>query len=133
MDDEIRGILSEARNVAVVGLSDNPKRPSYEVGSYLLEHGYTIFPVNPTVDTVLGLKSYASVTAIPEHVDVVDVFRRPDQVMPVVEDAIAAGAGAIWMQEGVINEEAAARARQAGLKVVMNHCMKKEHKKIISF
>ncbi len=130
-DREIRQILETAKTIAVVGLSDKPDRDSYKVAKYLQEHGYRIIPVNPTVDQVLGEKSYASVTGIPEHVDVVDVFRKPEAVTPVVQEAIDAGAGTVWMQLGVVNQEAADKAEEAGLQVVMDHCMKVEHGRLL--
>jgi predicted CoA-binding protein len=130
-DRAIRQILETAKTVAVVGLSDKPDRESYKVAKYLQEHGYRIIPVNPTVDHVLGEKSYASVTDIPEQVDVVDVFRKPDAVVPVAQEAIDAGAGTLWMQLGVVNQEAADKAEAAGLQVVMDHCMKVEHGRLL--
>jgi predicted CoA-binding protein len=123
-------ILRKYKNIAVVGLSSNPERPSYGVASYLAEHGYHIIPVNPTVTEVLSQTSYPDLTAVPEPVEVVEIFRRSEEVLPIVEEAIKIGAKAVWMQEGVINEEAAARAREAGLLVVMDSCMKKEHARL---
>ncbi len=116
-----------AKTVAVVGLSSNPTNPSYAIARYLQEHGYRIIPVNPKETEVLGEKAYPSVQAIPERVDVVDVFRRAEAMPDVVEDAIAAGAPLVWMQLGIRNEAAATRAQAAGLAVVMDHCMKVEH------
>ena len=124
-------ILGEFRNIAVVGLSANSERPSYRVASYLAEQGYNIIPVNPNAQEVLGKKSYPDLSSIPETVDVVEIFRRSEDVMPVVEEAIKIGAKAVWMQEGIVNEEAAARARGAGLLVVMDKCMFKEHQRMI--
>ncbi len=129
-DREIRQLLETSKIIAVVGLSDKPERDSYRVAEYLQRQGYRIIPVNPTVDAVLGEKSYASVSDIPEPVDIVDVFRRPDAVGPVVEDAIAAGARAVWMQLGIENEEAAQAAEAAGLQVVMDRCIKIEHARL---
>jgi len=123
-------ILNSSRVVAVVGLSPNPDRPSYRVASYLKEHGYRIIPVNPTAEEIMGEVSYPDLASIPEPVDVVDIFRRSEEVPAIVEDAIKIGAKAVWMQEGVINEQAAARARAAGLLVVMDKCMFKEHQKL---
>jgi predicted CoA-binding protein len=123
-------ILSFSRVVAVVGLSTKPDRPSYRVASYLKEQGYKIIPVNPAEKEVLGELCYSNLASIPESVDVVDVFRRSEEVPSIVEEAIRIGAKAVWMQEGVINEEAAARAREAGLMVVMDKCMRKEHRKL---
>jgi predicted CoA-binding protein len=123
-------ILSFSRVVAVVGLSSKPDRPSYKVASYLKEQGYKIIPVNPAEREILGELCYPDLASIPELVDVVDVFRRSEEVSPIVEEAIRIGAKAVWMQEGVINEEAAARAREAGLLVVMDKCMRKKHRKL---
>lgn len=123
-------ILSSSRVVAVVGLSPNPDRPSYMVASYLKGKGYKIIPVNPVVKEILGEPSYPNLSSIPEPVEVVDIFRRSEEVSAIVEEAIKIGAKAIWMQEGIINEEAAARARQAGLLVVMDKCMLKEHQRL---
>ena len=119
-------ILNFSRVVAVVGLSASPDRPSYKVASYLREQGYRVIAVNPTEKEILGGLCYPNLASIPESVDVVDIFRRSEEVPPIVEEAIKIGAKAVWMQEGVINEEAAARAREAGLMVVMDKCMRKE-------
>ncbi len=131
---DIAEILRRARTIAVVGLSDKPERPSYDVASYLAEHGYRIIPVNPMIREWKGLKAYASLKDIPpgERIDVVDIFRRSEDVPPVVDEAIAIGAGAVWMQLGIVNEAAAAKARKAGLSVVMDRCMKIEHAKLKS-
>jgi predicted CoA-binding protein len=126
----IEEILRNSRTIAVVGLSANPERPSYIVASYLKEHDYKIIPVNPNEKTILGEKSYPDLTSIPEKVDVVDIFRRSEDVPPIVREAIGIGAKTVWMQEGVINKEAAAEAKKAGLKVVMNKCMRKQHIKL---
>jgi predicted CoA-binding protein len=123
-------ILNSYRVVAVVGLSSNPERPSYRVASYLKEQGYQIIPVNPREDTVLGEVTYPDLYSIPEAVDVVDIFRRPEEVPAIVEQAIKIGAKAVWMQEGIVNEAAATQAREAGLLVVMDKCMLKEHQKL---
>jgi len=124
-------ILKEFRNVAVVGLSYDSERTSYKVASYLAEHGYNIIPVNPNAQEILGRTSYPDLSSIPEKVDVVEIFRRPEDVGPVVEEAIKVGARAVWMQEGIANEEAAARARGAGLLVVMDKCMLREHQRMV--
>ena len=124
-------ILREFRNIAVVGLSANSERPSYRIASYLAEQGYNIIPVNPNTQEVPDKTSYPDLGSIPEKVDVVEIFRRSEDVMPVVEKAINIGAKAVWMQEGIVNEEAAARARGAGLLVVMDKCMFKEHQHLI--
>jgi predicted CoA-binding protein len=126
---EIRSLLLRARTVAMVGLSADPLRPSYFVAVYLQQEGYRIYPVNPRYagGTILDRPVYTSLREIPEHIDIVDIFRRPAEVPDVVEEAIAVGADAVWMQLTVINEEAARRARAAGLTVVMDRCMKVEH------
>lgn len=123
-------ILNTFRTVAVVGLSPRPDRPSNHVGNYLKEQGYRIIPVNTYAGEILGKTCYPDLSSIPEPVDVVDIFRRSEAVPPIVEEAIKIGAKAVWMQEGVINEEAAARAEEAGLLVVMDRCMLKEHRKL---
>lgn len=126
----LRRILAESKTIAVVGLSDKWHRPSNFAAKYLKDHGYKIIPVNPGQKEILGEKCYPSLLDIPEKVDVVDIFRKPEEVPPIVEDAIKIGAKVIWMQIGVINEEAAKRARDAGLEVVMNRCMKIEHARL---
>jgi predicted CoA-binding protein len=131
MDEVILHILRSAKVIAVVGLSPSPHRPSYAVASYLQEHGYRIIPVNPHVAEVLGERSYSDLREVPEPVDVVNIFRRPEFVPPIVESAIAIGAKAVWMQLGIVHEEAAARARAAGLLVVMDRCIKVEHQKFL--
>jgi hypothetical protein len=125
-------ILNSSRVVAVAGLSPKPDRPSYGVASYLKENSYKIIPVNPNAREVLGEVCYPDLISIPEPVDVVDIFRRSEEVVSIVEEAIKIGAKAVWMQEGVINEEAAALAERAGLLVVMDKCMLKEHQKLKS-
>ena len=116
--------------MAVVGASSNPERASYQVAGYLAEHGYQVIPVNSGVKKVLGKASYPDLSSIPGTVEVVDIFRRSEEVVPVVDEAIKIGAKAVWMQEGVINEEVASRARDAGLLVVMDKCMRKEHRRL---
>ncbi len=123
-------ILKSSRVVAVVGISANPDRPSYRVASYLDKQGYKIMPVNPGEEEILGKVCYPDLSSIPEPVDVVDIFRRSEEVSAIVEEAIKIGAKAVWMQEGVINEAVAARAREAGLLVVMDRCMLKEAQKL---
>ena len=123
-------ILNSCRVIAIVGLSSNPDRPSYGVASYLKEQGYRIIPVNPIETEILGEVCCPDLTSISEPVDAVDIFRRPEDVTSIVEQAIKIGAKAVWMQEGVINETAACQARDAGLLVVMDRCMLKEHKKL---
>ena len=126
MDDVIDRILSAAKTVAVVGLSDKPDRPSHVVARYLREKGYRVIPVNPMIREVLGEKSYASLAEIPGGVDLVDVFRKSETVPAIAEEAIRIGAKYFWMQEGVVNEEARTRLAAAGIPVVMDRCVKKE-------
>jgi uncharacterized protein len=126
-DKTIRNILLSARSIAIVGLSPNALRPSNFVGFYLQRHGYHIVPVNPREQEILGETSYPSLSAIPFAVDVVDVFRAPDAVPAIADEAIQIGAKTLWLQFGVINFPAAAKARAAGLQVVMDRCMKVEH------
>lgn len=123
-------ILRSARVVAVVGLSPRADRPSYGVAAYLKQNGYRIIPVNPQAEKIMDETCYPDVASIPEKVDVVDIFRRSEDIPPIVEDAIKNGAGAVWMQEGISNETAARRAREAGCLVVQDRCMKKEHLKL---
>ncbi|MDB5081011.1 MAG: CoA-binding protein [Chloroflexi bacterium] len=124
--DRLR-ILNKYKNIAMVGLSNNPFRPSHFAAIYLLANGYNIIPVNPACQEILGRKCYASLKDIPEPVDIVDVFRKPGDVPPLVDDAVAIGAKVLWLQLGVINEEAANKALAAGLEVVMDRCVKIEH------
>ncbi|HWQ37714.1 MAG TPA: CoA-binding protein [Burkholderiales bacterium] len=125
----LRRILRTAKTIAVVGLSANWYRPSYFAAKYMQEHGYRIFPVNPSYAgrEILGEKVYASVRDIPERIDIVDCFRRSEDIEPIAEDAIAVGAKVLWMQLGVSNEKAAEKARKAGLEVVQDRCVKIEH------
>lgn len=123
-------LMRDARTIAVVGISSRPTRPSYQVTRYLIDAGYTVYLVNPDETEVFGLPVYDRVQDLPEPVDIVDVFRLPASVPPVVEDAIEAGAHAVWMQQGIVNEDAAARARAAGLEVVMDRCTKVEHQRL---
>ncbi len=126
--EEIRRLLSGARSVAVVGLSDRPYRTSHAIARALQGFGFRIFPVNPNLEgPVLGEEPYPRVREISEGVDIVDVFRRSETVFPVAEDAVAAGAKALWMQSGVVNEEAAAYAREHGLTVIMDRCIKVDY------
>ena len=128
----VRDILEKSKVIAVVGLSPKPERDSHEVAKYLQDQGYRIVPVNPRADTILGEKSYPDLASIPEKVDVVDIFRRSDDVPPVVDQAIDIGAKAVWMQLGIVNEDAAVKAREAGLGVVMDRCMLVEHRNLVS-
>jgi predicted CoA-binding protein len=124
--DRLR-ILSEYRTIAMVGLSSNPFRPCHFAAIYMLAEGYNVIPVNPREQAVLGRRCYPSLRDIPEPVEIVDIFREPSAVPPIVEEAIAIGAKVVWMQLGVIHEVAARRAREAGLEVVMDACVKIEH------
>jgi predicted CoA-binding protein len=123
-------ILDKYRNVAIVGLSPDPEKDSNRVGKYLSEHGYNVIPVNPTVKEILGKKSYPDLSAVTDKIEVVDIFRKSEDVVPVVMEAIKIGAKVVWMQLGIINEEAARIAREAGLSVVMDRCMKKMHESL---
>ena len=127
LPETIEEIITGSKSIAVVGLSDKPDRASYAVASYLQKQGYRIIPVNPTKDEILGEKAYPDLKSIPEKIEVVNVFRRSDAVMPIVDEAIDTNAISVWFQEGVINEAAAQKALDAGLKVVMDKCMLKEH------
>jgi len=127
MEDEIKEILTSYKTIAIVGISNKPDRDSYIVAEYLLNQGYKIIPVNPNIDTVLGLKAYPDLISIPEDIEIVDIFRRPEFVDEIVDQAIEKRAKVVWMQLGVINESAAEKARKAGLKVVINKCIKVEH------
>lgn len=130
-DVEVKSLLARYRRVAVVGLSDRPDRPSYGVAEYLLNAGYAITPVNPQIEEALGVKSVAALDAAPPPIEIVDVFRRPEHVPDVVDDAIAAGAKVLWLQLGIVNEEAAQKARDAGLAVVQDRCLKVEHRRLL--
>jgi hypothetical protein len=127
MADPADKILRSARTIAVVGLSTNPRRPSYGVARYLQRAGYRIIPVNPNVSEVLGERAYATLSELPGPVDVVEVFRRSEFAGAIVDEAIAIGAAAVWLQDGVVDEAAAERARAAGLDVVMDDCMMRRH------
>jgi uncharacterized protein len=124
-------LLRNAKTIAVVGLSSRRSRPSYGVSEYMQLQGYRIIPVNPNETEVLGEKAWATLEEIPERVDVVDIFRRSENVPEIVEAAIRIGAWGVWMQEGVIHDAAAERARSAGLEVVMDRCILKEHRKML--
>ena len=127
----LRRILARSRTLAVVGLSAQWYRPSYFAAKYMQDHGYRIIPVNPRYAEVLGQKCYPDLRAIPEPVDLVDCFRRSEDIPPIADDAIAIGARVLWMQLGIVSEEAARRAVDAGLDVVMNRCVKIEHARIL--
>lgn len=124
-------ILANAKTIAVVGLSSHRWRPSYGVSEYMQSIGYRIIPVNPAESEILGEKVYATLDEIPVPVDIVDIFRRPEHVPEIVDAAIRIGARCVWMQEGVVHEEAAGKARAAGLEVVMDRCILKEHRKML--
>ena len=123
-------LIRDAKTIAVVGASSDRSKASHGVSQYLIDAGYTVYLVNPTETEILGRPVYPTLQSVPEPVDIVDIFRRPADVPPVVEDAIEAGAKAVWMQLGIVNEEAAERARAAGLDVVMDRCTKIEHRRI---
>jgi predicted CoA-binding protein len=131
---ELRSLLGEAEVVAVVGISSKPWRPSHEVASYLQQHGYRIVPVNPNEREVLGEQAYASLLDIPEeiHVDVVDVFRRAEHTPEVARDAVAIGARALWLQEGIVSDEAARIASEGGLEVIMGVCIMKVRERLMA-
>jgi uncharacterized protein len=130
-DRVLKEILLSAKTIASVGLSGNPQKESYGVALYLKEQGYRVIPVNPTAMEILGEKSYPDLESVPEKIDVVQVFRKPEDVPPVVDDAIKVGAKVVWMQEGITNEEAAKKARDAGLQVVMDACMRAAHRRLV--
>jgi predicted CoA-binding protein len=126
--DPIADLLKRSKTIAVVGLSRNPLRPSHGVSAYMQSHGYRIIPVNPTIDECLGEKAFPNLLAVPEKIDIVNIFRRPEFVEDVVDQAIQLNVPAIWMQEEVIHEKAAEKARKAGIVVVMDLCILKEHR-----
>jgi predicted CoA-binding protein len=126
----IPDLLRKSRTIAVVGLSSKKFRPSHGVAEYMQQAGYRIIPVNPHESEVLGERAYARLEDIPEHIDIVDIFRRSEAVPPLVESAIRIGASAVWMQEGVVHDQAAEKAREAGLVVVMDRCILKEHMRL---
>jgi len=126
--EDVERILRPPKTIAVVGLSDKPDRESHEIASYLQAQGYRIIPVNPRIKETLGEKAYPSLRDVPERVDIVQIFRRSEEALPVVEEAIAIGTPVVWMQTGIVNEEAAAKAEAAGLTVVMDTCMRSAHR-----
>lgn len=127
INKNIPEILKRDKKIAVVGISDKPHRASYQVAEVMIRAGYEVFPVNPTLEEVLGRKCYASLAEIPEKIDLVDIFRRPEFVEEIVDAAIAKGVNAVWMQLGIVNERAAEKALKAGLDVVMDRCWKIEY------
>jgi uncharacterized protein len=130
-DQEVRQILKSAKTIAVVGLSHKVDRDSHQVAKYLQHHGYKVIPVNPKYKEVLGERCYPNLAAIPEHIDVVDIFRRVEAIPAIVDEAIAVGADTVWMQLGLAHNDAAAKACNKGLKVVMDKCIKVEHHRLI--
>jgi len=130
-DNEMRDILLSAKTIASFGLSSNMEKESYWIVSYMKEQGYKIIPVNPTAAEILGEKAYPDLESIPDKVDVVQVFRKSEDVPPVVDSAIKIGAKVVWMQEGIVNEAAAQKAREAGMQVVMDACMRATHRRLI--
>jgi predicted CoA-binding protein len=126
--DSITGLLGRSRTIAVVGLSNSPLRPSHGVSAYMQTQGYRVIPVNPKIQGSLGEKSYASLLDVPEKIDIVNIFRRPEFVEEIVDQAIRLKVPAIWMQESVVHEKAAEKARKAGILVIMDRCILKEHK-----
>jgi predicted CoA-binding protein len=131
-DTKLAELLRGAKTIAVVGLSSNPMRPSFGVSRFLQRQGYRIIPVNPNETEVLGERAYASVKDIPEQIDIINIFRRPARVPEVIDDALVKGTRCIWMQEGVVNHEAAKKAEEAGMSVVMDRCILKEMARLLS-
>lgn len=130
-DQKIKELLKKSRTIAVVGLSPDPDKPSFEVASYLKEHGYKIIPVRPNTEEVLGEKAYGSLAEIPGSIDIVDVFRKSEFIPEIVDEAIRIKAKAVWMQLGLRHEEAAKKAEQAGLTVIQDRCMLVEHRRLL--
>ena len=132
MDDEtLRRLLTSARTIAVIGHSDKPWRDSYRIGAYLRAVGYRVYPVNPHVQEVLGLQAYPNLAAVPEAIDIVDVFRAPEHLPQIVVETLAVGAKALWTQYGVVNGKALAHSRKAGLTTVADRCIKVEHQRLL--
>ena len=131
-DDELRALLVRVKTVAVVGLSPNAARPSHRISKRLQEWGYRVIPVRPAVSEVLGERAYARLSEVPEPVDLVDVFRSADEIGPIVDECIELGLPAIWIQQGIVNEEAAARARAAGMTVVMDRCIAVDWRRLMA-
>jgi uncharacterized protein len=130
-DESLREILLSAETIASVGLSSNQAKESFWIASYLKEQGYRVIPVNPTATEIFGEKAYPDLQSVPVKIDVVQVFRKPEDVPPVVDDAIQVGAKVVWMQEGIVNYEAAQKAEEAGLQVVMDACMRSSHRRLM--
>jgi uncharacterized protein len=129
--EQIRTLLSRARTIAIVGLSDKPNRDSYRVAEYLVRAGYEVIPVNPGIQEVLGRRSYENLAEVPGGIDIVDIFRKSEAVPAIVDEAIRLKAGSVWMQLGVVHEEAASKAEKAGLQVVQGRCIKVEHARLL--
>lgn len=130
-DEELKNLLTKTQTIAVVGASPKPWRDSGEIMLFLARNGYTVYPVNPKYDEVHGLKCYPNLKSIPGKIDMVDIFRNPDEVEPIIDEAIDVGAKSVWMQFGVINEAAAQKAEKAGLEVVMNRCIAVEYRALM--
>ncbi len=130
--EEIKDLLQQVKHIAVVGLSPKSKRPSHQVAKAMQGYGYHIIPVRPAVEEVLGEKAYASLDEVPEPIDLVDVFRAPDQITPIIDSCIARGVKALWLQDGVVNEPEALRAQAAGMTVVMNRCVYRDYIQLIA-
>jgi predicted CoA-binding protein len=131
-DQEIRDILNNAQVIATVGLSTSPAKVSFGVATYLISQGYRLIPVHPSADKILGQPAYPDLGSVPEPVDVVQIFRPPEEVPGIMDQAIQIGAKVVWMQQGIVHEEAAEKARAAGLKVVMDRCMRTEHRRLVA-
>jgi len=132
IDQDLERILRSTKTIASVGLSTDPAKVSHGVAEYLLSQGYGVIPVNPGADLILGQKAYSDLAGIPDKVDVVQIFRPSEDVPPIVDQAIQIGAKVVWMQQGIAHEQAAAKARAAGLEVVMDHCMRSEHRRLLA-
>ena len=132
-DDQLRALLQGAKRIAVVGMSKNPEKDAHTIPRYMLQEGYDVIPVNPTADEILGRKVYKSLREVPGPIDIVDVFRPSEDVPPVVQDAIAVGAKAVWMQTGIQHPQAAEQARAAGLTVVQDRCISVEHRRLVKW
>ena len=130
-DEQLKSLLDHSKTIAVVGLSPKMQRPSNAVAAYLINHGYSVIPVNPGHSEILGRACYPDLKSIPAEVDIVDIFRKSSEIGPIVDQAVEIGAGAVWMQQGIINEEAANIALEAGLRVVMDLCIKIEHSRLL--
>lgn len=126
----MRGMLGKGRSIAVIGLSENPVKPSHYVSAYMQQQGYRILPVNPAVESVLGERSYASLKELPEAPDLVNVFRLPKAVLPIVEEMLELGLKDLWVQQGIVNLEAAKRAEEGGMRVIMDRCIMVEHRRL---